>query len=531
MRRPNLCRSGLSLPLLLACLAICNIANAQSNAPPANKPTPNPPPKAPIAQQIPFPQARGGGPLHISVDGLSDGVSRVGAGTRLFGLCWAGGTPPYQLVLRDGGALPVLQRDGVTGTDLGENLQPLNLQTGNYGIELHDGIGGNSTGAFKVVPPSELPGNAGESDLAQASALSAQGPIFDYEAYLRLLGIAPGNGEAQQKLNDLCHRAGETAEAEEPVGRIFNTEIILADASLSSSQFGGTGFYYAYLTKQGTLLSEAAYLFETNSADTFQSGAKTSSSTTHVQQATTLLEYGVTDDLAVGAEISGFFDTFRSTTYTQNSSPQNGSANDSQWSDPTFLALYRVLDQDRDQEPATGFIRASYSPHAVRGGENVAGAGATIIREQDNYVFAGLLDTTYTGPSGTLVDQSNQSSTMLRSYWRYRATVQSQVQLDDRWFVGAAVGYQFAYNRDEISEGNPETVRIDGVPFVAASAAFVVVPNILTASLSYEHFFNTNYQVLQPGQATMFTRSPGADAVTLVLTSTVSLHDLHLGLW
>src|SRR5207248_8261107 len=71
--------------LLVSGLLNSPTADAQSASAPANKPVPPPRPNTPVVRQIPFPQARGGGPLQITIDGLSEGVSRVGAGKRLFG--------------------------------------------------------------------------------------------------------------------------------------------------------------------------------------------------------------------------------------------------------------------------------------------------------------------------------------------------------------------------------------------------------------------------------------------------------------
>src|SRR5438067_3535471 len=159
----------------------------------------------------------------------------------------------------------------------------------------------------------------------------------------------------------------------------------------------GAGFYYAYLTKQGAILTEAAYEFETSSAVTIQPNNATAprfSSVTQLQQTTTLVEYGITDDLAVGAEISAIFETYST---NPNQFVRRASPRDSDWSDPTFLALYRILDQVN--APATAFLRASYSPAIVKNAQEVIDLGGTVIRQQDGYAIAGVFDSTYTGQS------------------------------------------------------------------------------------------------------------------------------------
>ena len=85
--------------------------------------------------------------------------------------------------------------------------------------------------------------------------------------------------------------------------------------------------------------------------------------------------------------------------------------------------------------------------------EDVADAGVSVIREQGEFAFARIFDATYTGPSPTIteaVGNGQPSQTVqLRSDWRYHFALQAQDQLNDQWYLGGAVGYQFAYNRDE----------------------------------------------------------------------------------
>lgn len=520
-------------------LAATDPAFAQAQPTPANKAAPKPPPNpAPVAV-VPFPVARGG-PLHISIDGLNEGTSRVGAGSRLFGLCWSGGTPPYSVDLQNSNAHPLLQKNDIDGTDLRGNSEFVNLEAGRYDLNVSDAVGVNASGRFSVVPPSDTlplttaPG-AGGDVLAQSSALVAEGSAFDYEAYLRLLGLSQDNVEAQRMRNDICHRPTEAVMAESPLN-IPTTEVILADTgNLSSPEFAGAGLYYAYLMKQGAVLSEAIYEFETSSADNFSPAksvraqpqfVKASTSQIQLQQATTVLEYGVTDNLAVGTEISGIFETYKTT-----GSPTDV---DSDWSDPAFLAVYRVADQSA--APVTAFLRSSYSPAIVRNGQQVIDMGGTIVRDQGNYGIAGVFDATYTGSSPTIpvpVKMADgtltSTSVKLGADWRYSAALQSNFRPDDRWLVALAAGYEFSYDRNEASGQTNESVNFDGTPLVSSSASYYIIPDKLYVSLVYQHYFNSRYEETVSGVETGFTQTSGADVVSIVLSSSMSFDDIHLG--
>ncbi|HWY13909.1 MAG TPA: hypothetical protein VNX86_02070 [Rhizomicrobium sp.] len=491
---------------------------------PVNKPATKPPPKPTSVRAIPFPSARGG-PLQLPIEGLDDGISLVGVGRRVFGLCWAGGNPPYRVTLQDMNAQPVLQQDNLDQTDLTNTPQFTDLRTGSYGLTVSDGIGARANGRFTVVQPSSIPvapaSSSAEGDiLAQSSALLAQGPAFDYEAYLRLLSVPTDNPEAQRMRNEICHRQFEATVAEAPAGGFPETEIILADASdLASGQFAGATFYYAYLTQKGALLSEAIYEYETSSANTSGGVNGPSNSQTTLQQATTLFEYGITNDLAVGAEISGIFETFKQ-------EPESGPATSSHWSDPTFLGLYRVADQA--DAPLTAFLRASYSPAIVKNAQDVVDLGGTVIREQDIYAIAGVFDATYRGQSPSISLPGNEGTVKLGSDWRYNAALQSQAGLGDRWSAGLAAGYQFSYGRPEFLNSTTESLHVASIPYVSLSASYLVIPDQFRISLSYHHYFSTRDELTVPNTPTEFTRNAGTDAVSIILSSAASIDDFHV---
>ena len=149
-----------------------------------------------------------------------------------------------------------------------------------------------------------------------------------------------------------------------------------------------------------------------------------------------------------------------------------------------------------------------------------------------NYAIAGVFDATYTSSSPSITDPAPAgtapSTVKLGSNWRYHIAAQGQLSISERWATGVALGYQFAYDRPQLFDSIQELVRIGGTPFVAASASYTILPNGLTLSVSYQHFFDAEYDEFQNGTLNDVTRTSSADAVTLVLTSTASLADMHL---
>ncbi len=188
-------RSGYRLTLAVALLyaALPSASFGQTTSPP---PPPLPKPSPPTQGPPPFPAARGGnGPVQIPINGLSAGTSRIAAGLQQFSLCWQGGEPPFALGVQLAGK----QLVGVTDFSARQfTNRPglLDIEPGNYDIQLGDSTGAQTSGRFTAVPPSQIPGAnqpaATKGDaLAQANTLLAYGGAFDYEAYLRLMALSP----------------------------------------------------------------------------------------------------------------------------------------------------------------------------------------------------------------------------------------------------------------------------------------------------------------------------------------------------
>jgi hypothetical protein len=156
-------------------------------------------------------------PLALTLSGLASGHARVGAGPRIFGVCWRGGTGPYEVTLRDaGGAVLGDWKD--LGPDASELIKsskpPIDFKPGRYQVEVGDHAGARAVGRFQAVEAAKLP-SAGDGASAVAAARTlAQGGsrlAYSYEAYLRTLPLARGApaSDAAGLVKELCHRPAQ----------------------------------------------------------------------------------------------------------------------------------------------------------------------------------------------------------------------------------------------------------------------------------------------------------------------------------
>ena len=196
-------RIELTLAAVAAALALSPAAHAQH-------PTPHPKPPPP-SDDVPPPglRARGahGDPLILGNSGLKSGYARVGAGARMFGVCWNGGTGPFAVVLQDAAGRTVLNETGIDPAlnELIKSSSPLLLRRGVYSLDVTDSVGQDAKGHFTVVAPSTLPPGA---TVSAAQAIASADVTLSYEAYLRVLPMArhAPQSDAAALVNQLCHQ-------------------------------------------------------------------------------------------------------------------------------------------------------------------------------------------------------------------------------------------------------------------------------------------------------------------------------------
>jgi len=183
---------------------------------------PQPPPKpggASLPDDVPpFVHARGGeavaggaNALYLAISGLKRGYARVGAGSRIFGVCWSGGVAPYSVTLSNPKGRITVNERGIDGNELIKSSTPVQLEPGFYHIAVGDSAGAHVEGDFEVVPPSTLPSQprtgSNADTLRWAQSLDKLDIAYDYEAYLMALPLTTSaqDPDAIRLLTQLCH--------------------------------------------------------------------------------------------------------------------------------------------------------------------------------------------------------------------------------------------------------------------------------------------------------------------------------------
>ena len=213
---------------------------------------------------------------------------------------------------------------------------------------------------------------------------------------------------------------------------------------------------------------------------------------------TQTFEYGVTDDFALSAGIG--YDPSASTHINEVGGTNTVRTNQG-WSDPTFGAVYRVLDQRTN--PLTLDVGASYSPNVfsakaasdtdngtVAPGGQQWTFGGTLGREMRDFTIAGSFDASYLGRRGAL-NETTGNSVSTSSTWLYTLGLATQTRLTDQFSVNAGAGYTFAHNANVLNETTlvDHETRLKGTPSLNAALNYHFIPNILVGSVTYQHDF------------------------------------------
>ena len=299
----------------------------------------------------------------------------------------------------------------------------------------------------------------------------------------------------------------------------FNFSGLFDESSFSNS--GGTGqFVYAFLPEQGEIFSEVAYDYTTfGYRQVIVTGrAKPQSVHRDSHNITPLLEYALTDDLTVGAEM-----TWSSSERTVTREGLETSIGQDQWHNPTFLANYRLLDQS--DEPLTAFLRAYYRPAVLEDTRNLWGMGGTLIRSEDWFAVSASFDANYLAqyrPHGVW-DGS----------WRYRVALEAAAAISDRWSIAVGTGYSFAYDQNRHATFFDTFGHQSGSAWASGGISYIAVPDHITATLLAGHEFGSSAALdtigddLHPGLSGLsVNRSSGANIVGLTLTASTAVRSL-----
>ena len=260
----------------------------------------------------------------------------------------------------------------------------------------------------------------------------------------------------------------------------------------------------AYLPLEAQIFGMTEYSYGITNLNTNNSqGALLSSNNTVAGTINQLLEYGITRDLAF--RISGFFQLLAGT----NSLASGGSTltTSDGWQDPSFEAVWRVLDQR--EHPFSWDLLGSCAPSLIsaqsatpdqngtvaRGGSTAA-LGTALSFKTKSFTAYGEFNAVYQGARNVL-NQTTNVTTTYDSNWQYGLYFTTQTRFTDSLSLNAGVSQTFneAANAS-FTNANGKLISFSSQPgnitAVVAALNGQVTPDRFVASLIYTHNFVGN---------------------------------------
>jgi hypothetical protein len=247
----------------------------------------------------------------------------------------------------------------------------------------------------------------------------------------------------------------------------------------------------AYLPVQNQWFGSSAFSISESDGDVYNAaGDKTATRKGWEDEITQVLEYGITNDIAVRIA-----DTYVPYDKTKNEFTGGGFADNDRngFADPSAGLTWRAMDQansnsmnlDLIGDYKTNLISAN-TGNVARGGEG-GDFGLAVSRVMPNFTIYGQALAEWYGDSSEL-DTSNKNFTRTGSYWDYLLNLQTQTRLGDRFSVNAGAGYVFANNARvaDLTSGVDHTTQIGDGWRLNAALNYLVQPNIV-ASLTYDY--------------------------------------------
>ena len=238
-----------------------------------------------------------------------------------------------------------------------------------------------------------------------------------------------------------------------------------------------------FLPLKGQFYGTTAYTFGMWRGDGFNalSGVKNYYSKDFLSTLSQNLAYGITNNFTVRIE--------ESYSWENNDSTLDGSSSESSekfWSNPTFGATYRLLDQPA--HPVDVDFSASYTPNFninggyVASGLQMASLTASIGREMKMFSVQLTGSAQYFGVlKNTSLDEREGQ------YWLYNLGFNTQTRLTDRFSVNCGFNYIFPdIQKFHVSDGVSRDVWGS---YMSIDTAFnyQVIPNRLVAAITYSY--------------------------------------------
>jgi hypothetical protein len=271
-----------------------------------------------------------------------------------------------------------------------------------------------------------------------------------------------------------------------------------------------------YLPFQGQLWGYTNYFHTwSNGTNYSASGAEISSFQTNANDFNQFVGYGVTDDLMIDASIAYEPGATRD---VQTAKGTTASLSSWGFSDPTFGATYRVLDQAAS--PVTFDIFGSYTPDWISskiattttGGSFANGGqegeiGAALAEETRFVTVRGSFSTQFLGrrqiddaATGDIFDQGGHTN--------YILALETQTRLTEQFSINAGVTHTFDSNSSYTNTANDmtHTVSPGGDTVLDLAANYQFIPDTVVGSVIYRHGITGDTSNIYP--------DPTADVVT-----------------
>ncbi|HEX3431075.1 MAG TPA: hypothetical protein VHT03_09320 [Rhizomicrobium sp.] len=241
-------------------------------------------------------------------------------------------------------------------------------------------------------------------------------------------------------------------------------------------------------------------------------GAGTQFSTFHINTNTLdqLLAYGITDDISLNARIQYAPQDYREIDYTNG---KTGYLDSSGFSDPTFGATWRVLDQNT--YPANFDLFGSYTPDWISAHTGTAVQDATVARGGSSgiigaalgvvtqgFTIRGAFNANFLGQS-SILNLSNGEVLQTGSHTNFDLSLDTQTRLSDLFSVNAGVSHTFASNTSGISltNGASRNDQPGDTTELAVALNYNFIPNAFVISATYAHDFYGNSETLYANPA------------------------------
>jgi hypothetical protein len=250
-----------------------------------------------------------------------------------------------------------------------------------------------------------------------------------------------------------------------------------------------------YLPLTGQIYGFTGYSHTWTDQDTFNYlGAQTASVHINADAIDQYLAYGITDDFTLQADMRYEPDATRKVDLVGGTAQTYDSSG---FSDPTFGATYRVLDQAAN--PVNLDLFATYTPDLIdakvatadesgslSSGGQAGSVGAAIGQEMRDFSIRGSMSAVFNG-SRKAIDLADNSAVRTDAVTNYVASLQTQTRLTDRFSVNAGFTYTFDNNQNVTNTANGIThVSAPGdIASLGLALNYHLVPNTAVIGLTY----------------------------------------------